>query len=301
MGIMNKPASGILLIAVGAILHLPLAAQAGPKKASPGITQPLRAIELRIDAALYYGGLHAGSLRLHASLKGGNYQAKATTRSLGMANYLVNWRGTITAMGKVTDGILKPIYHTRNDKSRWGKRSVKMDYGNGNQAPSVVLKEKDDKNPYRKRDKVSPEQTINTFDHLSGLLSAILSAGLTGKPACGATIPFFDGKRRFNATLVPMGKDMLNRNRYSAFHGAALKCRLKVEQIAGFSHKWMKEKREARANGAKEEQVFVWVAPYKNSQIELPVKIEATNFLGVVLLHPTRIDIDKKTRIALKR
>ena len=84
----------------------------------------------------------------------------------------------------------------------------------------------------------------------------------------------FDGRRRYNLVLDHLGQDFIQRNDYSAFSGSALRCRVKIERIAGFKRK------TTRSKWRKTDGATLWIGRAFANFPPVPVRLALDTDLG---------------------
>ena len=174
-----------------------------------------------------------------------NFDARFTNDSYHTASHFETtgivsafWGAIIDASstGQITDRRLSPStydsFYRRGDTK---KERVKVTY-DAKGLPSTFADP-----PYNtKRFPVSDEQKKDTFDPLSSV--TYMLAGLNGASAkpCDATVPVFDGRRRYNIELTYLHDEQVRLDN-GLFKGNAHLCQVHYNQIAGFKPKILKE------------------------------------------------------------
>jgi hypothetical protein len=101
----------------------------------------------------------------------------------------------------------------------------------------------------------------------------------------------FDGRRRYNLVLAHLGQDIIERNDYSAFSGAALRCSVKIERIAGFRRK------PSRLKWRTSDGATLWIGQVFAKFPPVPVRIEMDTVLGGLRVHLVRATLKEGTKI----
>ena len=114
-----------------------------------------------------------------------------------------------------------------------------------------------------------------TLDPLSAAVASILAAARGG--ACAGRFPVFDGVRRYDLSLAPVGPAELAPSRWSLYTGPARECTLTVAFREGFRAADLR-------SGLYPESVRVWFAPAVEGAPDLPVRFAARSALGAMQL-----------------
>ena len=94
---------------------------------------------------------------------------------------------------------------------------------------------------------------------------------------CAGHFKLFDGVRRYNVAVEQVGFVDLQPLQQSYYDGAATECRATPELIQGFSN-------IAQNSQFYPQSARIWLAPAVQGFPALPVRIEAQNALGPMLL-----------------
>jgi len=233
---------------------------------------------------VYAGGFQALSANLEMDLNKKAYDIDLDAKTEGFIGSLFPWQATYSTSGHSEKGVLIPTVST--SRSTW-KKSVKtteMAYD----PKGTLLKtttQADDKTTVQRDFK--KELSQDAVDMLTGTLLMMQNAKNTQK--CEGSFPVFDGKRRYNITLKDDGKEVLAKNKYSAFTGEALRCTLKVDPVAGFNDKDQKRGWMAVQNHteARHKLPTIWLARLEDKGPIVPVRVEIASEYGAVVAHLT--------------
>ena len=271
-------------------LAIPLAALALlglslPASAAGGATSPSQpGSQLQVAMTLYAGGITMGKADLDATIRGGDYQVVSNLQTQGVVNAF--WQSEIqaTASGKLADRNLAPaLYDSFNTRQSTGKRQqVSLTY-EGENAPRLYA------NPvYPKTEfEVKPQDAKGTLDPLSAItLSASGVAARDGNP-CAATLPVFDGRRRYNLELRKV-RDVDIKMDNGLYQGKAVQCEARYRPIAGFRQKLL--------SGSDFPVVRAWIASFPSSvagrDYTVPLRVWAETKYGVIAVLATSLKVD---------
>ena len=129
------------------------------------------------------------------------------------------------------------------------------------------------------REPVSEHMRRGTLDLMSAIIGLI--ARLHRNEPCDGIFRVFDGRRRYDLIAKSLGNKTIPPNRYTPFSGAAIKCRLSINKIAGFkkldSSDWKGLDRSARVGMGRP---FVDVPP-------VPIRLMLETPIGGLVAHLT--------------
>jgi len=257
---------------------------------------------IRLEYDAFAGGLYAASLMIEANLAQGDYQATTRLRTRGFLDILFKWRGKGESRGVIGSNGLQPDIYRYHGKTRKGWRKIAMYHDEKGKLFAQVTKEgnwdiKGKKNP-------GPKALIGApHDILSAIFQIVTNYRQT-RQACKANFEVFDGKKRHEVTLAIVGDEFLKKNRYSAYTGQSVKCRLTYETKLAFERDLLKPKKLLEAEGynrSPRPDVFIWFALYDREGLAIPVRIEAQSDFGEVIAHLTKFSINQIQKIALRR
>lgn len=250
--------------------------------ATPAAADQRFTLEMSID--VYVGGMHGMKAAIKAERQGARYRVESRSQTLGLIDSFLNWRSMTHTVGKWSPSGPVPRLHRYRSASRWGERSVVTDYFADGRVETAYFK-KGKKAPFDDDRVPIPNRALTgSLDLLTAILAATAGGNNKSQP-CGRRIPVFDGRRRYDVELLPAGSEALKKSKYSAYKGPAVKCRLAVTPIGGFTKQWMAEAAARRAQGEKPFDITVWFAADGKQQLHLPVRAEARNWLGWLIVH----------------
>ena len=232
--------------------------------------------EFTVHYELYTGGLRTLGIDAKAQLEADRYALTADIHSLGFLNWLFSYHARHQAGGHLIEGGIRPDLYANSGVWNGGSRSVTLSYGSTGPLTVEAL-------PPATTDEREPVPTdlwAHTVDPLSLVLAVNRQAD--AEAPCSVTVPVFDGRRRYNLHLTPLGAERLQANSYSFFAGEALRCRVVWERLAGESHKpeWQAKRPPLTT---------VWLARFGKRRLWLPVRLETESGFGHVVGHMTQV------------
>jgi hypothetical protein len=245
----------IRILALGAALAAVLG---GPARAA----EPDR--QLSIDYEVYLGGLNALKLTLEARLGAARYDMGVRLATQGFAGWLVDWRMTADSKGMLRDGQVRPMAAQADSVWRGRSRRQLLEYG----ADGAVMAKVDPPVDPEHREPVPSAMQGNSMDLAGALLSTLRAVGAKGR--CEHKERVFDGRRLYDFSLRHEGEDMLKPNDYSPYGGPAIRCRIKVEMLAG--RLW--ESEESDEDRRRRGDAIVWLAPVFENAPLMPVRMQ---------------------------
>ena len=173
-----------------------------------------------------------------------------------------------------------------NLRAKWKKkkRSVEMNF-----APDGGLRLSVSPLEPGKRKPVPPAIAAAGPDPLTALLHSTTVPLDT--PACSLTVPIFDGRRRFDVTLKRVGTAKLKHLISPLLDRDAVKCRIHVRRIAGFTKKEAKN-----MDKAKDRHAVIWVSKLRRLKMWMPVRFAYMSRWGPATGRVVGIDIAPLTQ-----
>lgn len=274
-------------LALAAVIGLQAAsAQAGFENVSlRSEIQAPKKMGLNYD--VYAGGFKALAATLEMDIDPKAYDLSLKAKTQGTIGSLFPWEAVYETSGHAQkDGTPVPSKHTARSSWKKDEKVTEMQY-----APDGTLMKSTthEDNKTKVKNDFDPSLTENAVDMLTGALQMLKNSGQTDK--CEGSFPVFDGKRRFNITLQDGGVEALEKTKYSAYHGEALRCTLKVEPVAGFKKKdkergWMAVQAHTEA---RKKPPTLWLAKVAEKGPMVPVRMEIASAYGTVVAHLTTL------------
>jgi hypothetical protein len=229
--------------------------------------------DLALGYAVYVGGVRALSLGIDIDTGIRAYDMKLALKTEGLIGRMFPWSMDAFSRGRFADDSIRPA--SAGQRSLWNgkERATNLAYqADGTVAVSAIPPQDDAARPA-----VPAEQTVGTVDLVSAIL-AVLKHVEAGAP-CQASVPVFDGRRRYDFTARPLGNTVLRKNAYSKFEGEAMACRVFVRPVNGFTP------RRNIIDLTNENALTVWIARLQPDLPPVPVKLDMDTDLGAIRAH----------------
>ncbi|MEK9970786.1 MAG: DUF3108 domain-containing protein [Ferrovibrio sp.] len=234
-------------------------------RAQPGTTVPLTRADL--DFGLYALGAKGLDLKLTLHRDSEDLQVELAMRTTGMLDWAMRMTLTGQSAARIdNDGRLMPVRHMTDSDGTWSKRVTRMSWGPDGMPVVEVFPPNDEDD----REEVPDLLRRNTMDPTMAMVSRVLRSGPT--PPCDGSDAIYDGRRRYNMHFSAVGPDTIQPQNRSAYSGAAFKCTVRLEPVAGYSRKYMAEWSE------KDEQpTTIWLTQPPGFDVWLPVQMEGSS------------------------
>ncbi len=270
----NAAIAGALMVA----LATPSAADklAAPESAAvPAVRQAGAPVGdgFRLSYDVYKSGFRALSLNFDVALDEDAYRTDARLESSGIIGFLFKWRLEAVSKGQLQDANVVPQRHRFANHWRGKVRTVEIGYQEG--VPADIRAEP----PYGKDAEraVSADLLPGAVDPMSAV-TAIVLENATGD-LCRPTTAVYDGRRRYDATLTPLGSKQLKASNFAPYSGLAEGCRLNFERIAGF------KEGDERMNKM---SIDIWLADVGAGRGKIPVRLQLDTPWGIGFAHLVR-------------
>lgn len=213
---------------------------------------------------VYSGGFRALRLDFAVDLRAEGaavprYDTNIKMETSGIIGALFNWRFDATSTGAWQDGDIVPERYRTANVWRGNEREVAIDYEDG------VARKVSANPPYSEEDmkKVGPELIPGAIDPTSAVTALVLTSAMEGE--CRPEVAIYDGRRRYDANMQPIGSRTLETSSFAPFAGQAEGCKLTFKRIAGF-----RPDRKRMQNL----EVDVWLAHVGVETGRVPVRLE---------------------------
>jgi len=238
--------------------------------------------KLSLNYDVYAGGFKALNASLVMDLDKKAYDLKLQAETQGFIGSLFPWKGSYNTSGHAEKGVLIPTVYTERSSWRKGVKTTEMSYAPDGKVLKTTVQNNGTTTVDRDIDEVLADKTM---DILTGALVMFQNVRSTHK--CEGSFPVFDGKRRFNITLLDDGSEVLPPSGYSSFEGEALRCTLKIEPVAGFNKKDRQRGWMAVQSHTEEHHKLptLWLARIKGGNQIVPVRMEIASDYGSVVAH----------------
>jgi hypothetical protein len=237
--------------------------------------------EITLSYRFSVGGIGVGHTRMTALVTRDGYVLRSYLRTDGLAEaffrsrYLVRATGTLDEAGRVTPR----SYHSDFIGGR-SSQVVMIEYEDGKAGPvysdpayGVRLTENPVIDTHR-RDSVDP---------LSAMMFVLTGATAAAEKPCGAAVPVFDGRRRYNLEFEYQRTERVRIRGGRVHDGQAHRCHLLYRRIAGFKDDGERDEDELPVP-----PLDVWVAEYKGgingAPWRVPLRALASTPIGPVVM-----------------
>jgi hypothetical protein len=259
--------AGVALFALGLAGLATLAATTAPARAAKPVT---------LTYAGYMAGLPVFSLTTTVTLPAGTipgnggYSIAADGQTAGNLRMLYPYQANVKATGALAGQKAAPQQFRSVSQIMGRQEAVTLTYGTGgkvgiNAQPLT-----------RQAEEAAAQGFANgTMDPASAVVGMVAHFAKTHQ--CEGTYKLFDGVRRYDLKLAQGGFVDLAPLQQSYYDGSATECRAEPQLLQGFS------------NVAQQSQFYpqsarLWLAPAVEGLPAIPVRIEAQNALGVMVL-----------------
>lgn len=277
-------AAGLAMYSVGLLLAM------GAVQRAEADSTPVVA-----DYDVFAGGLHVLTSVFEIRLQDQSYIARLESQLAGVPGWFVEWGAEVQTDGAIEGGQLDPAQYVLDRVRRGESQKTTLDFGREGEVDVSFDPVRDDSTGL-----VPPELLSESLDPLSGLLSVINT--VTDGGECDATIPVFDGRRRYDLVFTDQGMHELRPSRFSAFAGLARKCRMQLEPVAGAFREddgdddddgggfW-----STNPETAPRRRLDIWLAQPISSGPFLPVRMVGRSSIGAVVVHLRSVNASAST------
>jgi hypothetical protein len=252
-----------------------------PAALAAGIAAQEKPREISIGVDVFAGGMHVLTIDSRTRLDTDGYNLETQLNSRGFVGWVSGFSQHTMSEGRITDGQLQPTAHLNSGIWRGDSRRIEMRYGPRGPVEVMVDPVEDPS----EREPVPASLQRDTVDPLSAILF-VNQPAFADAEACAWTVPVFDGRRRYNLRFERIAEETLPASRHGVYSGAAVKCRVHYDSIAGryTGTRW-------RTSSEPTPPSHVWFARPEGTDLWVPVRFEAEHSLGWVLAYLTRLDV----------
>lgn len=275
-GTLRNPALAVALLSVLAGPSIPGVTAA--EKPAPVERAAIPAVRhagdgFRLSYDVYKSGFRALTLNFDVALGDGSYRTDARLETSGIIGWLFEWRLEAVSAGSLQEAGVIPQRHRFANTWRGRVRSIEIAYEKG--VPASVRADP----PYGDDAEraVSPDMLPGAVDPMSAV-TAIVLANANGR-LCRPKTAVYDGRRRYDARLTPLGTKMLKASNFAAYAGPAEGCHLSFERIAGF------KPGDSRMNKMSIDIWFADVGTGGGPGVKVPVRLELHTPWGTGFAH----------------
>ncbi|WP_374650116.1 DUF3108 domain-containing protein [Dongia sp.] len=250
---------------------------AGCLALSAGALSPARAARpVTLTYAGYMAGLPVFSFNTTVTLPAGTvpgnggYSIAADGQTAGNFRLLYPYAASINASGALKNQKAAPRQFRSVSQIMGRQEAVTLTYGAGGKVGI-------DAQPLTRQAQEAAAQGFadGTMDPASAIVAMVADFARTHR--CQGTYKLFDGVRRYDLILAQGGFVDLNPMQQSYYDGSATECRAEPQLLQGFSA-------AARQSQFYPQAARLWLAPAVTGLPAIPVRIEAQNALGVMVL-----------------
>lgn len=241
-----------------------------------GIGLPASAETLGARYEIYTGGFKALSIEARAVVSDHTYDVEAGLKTLGVIDWILRFTQKLEVRGRIGAATTPLLYLT--DGTFFGnRRSTRLDYREDGRIEAVLHPAQDDDRP-----PVPDDMKLGSIDPISAFIALNRAAAETGRP-CNGKVPVFDGRRRFNLVLEEDGLGVVEPSHHTVFSGAAVRCKVQMERLAGFQPNPQFNTKAPRIS-------ILYVARFGDGALWLPVRLESDSSFGYVVGHLVEVD-----------
>lgn len=272
-------AAGLVICSAGVLLA------SGALQRADADTSPIT-----VDYDVFAGGMHVLTSVLEINLEDRSYNARLGAELAGMPGWFAEWAAVVQSDGAIQRGALNPAQYSAERVRRGESQKTVLDFGGEGEVGVTFVPERNDSDEL-----VPAELLTESLDPLSGLISVINTVTEGGE--CAATIPVFDGRRRYDVVFTDRGLDELRPSSKSSFAGVARRCRMRLEPVAGAFKDdddddsfW-----NTRPENSRRRQLDIWLArPIADGPI-IPVRMIGRSSIGAFIIHMRNVQIPVST------
>ena len=225
------------------------------------------------DYTFYFGGFTILQANTTIELKLKSYKVVSKSKTDGLLNLFFEWSGQATSEGNFREWRSVPSLHQNFGKRAGNVRKTVLSYESSGKLISSEIQPPLDLSEVFP---ISRGLVKETIDPLTAIVQ--INRQLERGMGCNAKLPVFDGRRRYDLTLVDRGETTLKQTPFSVFQGKAIVCKINVNMLGG--HKRQKNKYAATSG---EKLVYVG-RPLKDGPI-LPVGLTVETAFGTLMGH----------------
>ena len=224
---------------------------------------PAFAVGVSLEYEVLYGPLQVMAMQSTTRLDPARYETSTQVRTVGIAGMLFPWTAGATTIGTRDESRLSPTTHRASGEYRGSERSVAIDYDAGGAVRAVIAPPPE----ADYREAVPEAERQATIDPLTATLAAVQSG-------CRGTLRIFDGRRRYDLSLVDQGETDLPAAS-PLYSGRAQHCQARVTPRTGF---W----RVTEQHDERPAQLDVWIAAPKPDVMPVPVYMQLSGARGTL-------------------
>lgn len=263
-------AAAVALIGAGAGFDLFDRAKADPARAKGPV-------EISGNYAISFNGFGIGEVRTESRVAGKSYVASSDVEISALLGAF-RWKGVTRSAGTIDTKTIQPSGYAFEFSGTGRSGLVRMGFANG--AVTQLTSQPQTATP----PDFVPLQAAHLKSVVDPLSALVAISQPSDKGPCGKKLALFDGKQRFDVTLVGLRRERLTSNATGeTFEG--LVCRVKYTPLGGY-----------RANAetaalAGDSGIEVTFRPVPNAGFWVPYRVALPTLAGHVTIEAARIDI----------
>ncbi len=230
---------------------------------------------------VYAGGMRALQASLDLDMAQNDYRIGLDAKTQGLIGRLFPWEGRFTTRGSKNNMNMVPDEYYAVSVWKREERQTRMEFENG----MMTARHRIDNGQKVTDDDFEEGMAKDALDMLTATVKLLQESD--GNENCAGSVPVFDGRRRFNLHFRDAGTGIIHKNRYSIFHGAAVKCIIEVEPVMGFRDRDKRRGWMAVQNHTKERKKMptFWLSRLTEDGPVVPVRMEISSEYGAVIAH----------------
>jgi len=262
----------LLAVLAGLMVSEPVSPVEGPEP----LTGETR-IEARYSSSILI--FKVGEITLSALLEDESYSANTHVEAAGLAALFTDFDIRAEVSGVRGPSGTHPDHYSHIERTGDKVRAVDMSY-------DQQLANVDVDPPFGSLGlpPATRDHKTGTVDPMSALFLLSEMTALSNEDVCSGQIPVFDGKSRYDLRLEAEGYQHV---RTRGWRGEALICQVWYEPIAGYDPEDYPSQEELS------HPLTVWLAPFQQGQIHIPVRLHTRAGFGGVTIQVTQIEIQE--------
>lgn len=250
----------------------------------PSDARPALPSNVDVEYAVAVGGFSIGTINLSARFEDDAYELDGLLVTDGIVATFFPAVFKLESDGKFDDTRVRPTRFLSDFASEDKKRRIELAYTPaGDPVMSALPAYSDGYGP-----EITRAIRLDTQDPVSVLLQPV-PAGAKGP--CDRSMPVFDGRRRYDLMLAYDSHTMIDGGP-DGYSGQAVKCRVRLEPVAGYKKRRMYEMLRDGNNAR------IWLVPVHEGEVYMPVKLVLRTPLGGAVARAVRFAAGPLTRTA---
>lgn len=265
------------------------AAAATVTLALAGVATPAAAERLKLSYVVYFGYLPALDVSAEVETDAQRYRIEAEVAPQSWIAWALPWTAHSSVSGRRTaSGGLQP--ESYRSTANWGShsRATVLEFGAAD-APVHAVTEPPRAEP--ERESVPDDKTVGALDPVSTVLALLDSVG--DGHGCPASLPVFDGRRRFDLHAEAQPNAVMAASGYSAYAGPVQVCRLRFVSLAG-GYRGGERSRFWQGSGPDGQRppIDLWLARPRDGLPVMPIHATGDSILGAITLYLSSFTVE---------